>query len=134
MALTNRILPDTLDVITPDFCIHLGDAAAVAVTTGTRKFHTRVPANMTLIGVSMSLNVASSSGIPTIDINKNGTTVLSTKLTVDQDETTSATAAAAAVISVPSFAEGDEVSVDVDVAGTNATGISVWLRFRLAQV
>jgi hypothetical protein len=63
----------------------------------------------------------------TVDINKNGTTILSTKLTIDVDEKTSATAAIAAVISDAVLAAGDEITFDVDVAGTGAKGLKVWM-------
>jgi hypothetical protein len=62
-----------------------------------------------------------------VDINKNGTTVLSTKLTIDASEVTSTTAATAAVISVSAFADDDEVEFDIDVAGTGAKGLKVTL-------
>lgn len=96
-----------------------------AITTGTSKITFRVPYACTLTEVRASLSTASSSGIPTFDINKNGTTVLSTKLTIDENEKTSVTATTAAVISVSSFSDDDEVTVDVDVAGTGATGAKI---------
>jgi hypothetical protein len=71
-----------------------------AITTGTDKLKWRAPFAFTLTGVRSSLSTQSSSGLPTVDINKNGTTVLSTKLTIDASEVTSTTAATAAVISV----------------------------------
>jgi hypothetical protein len=56
------------------------------------------------------------------DINKNGTTILSTQLTVDATEVSSITAATNAVISVPNFSAGDVFTMDVDVAGSSAAG------------
>ena len=54
----------------------------------------RMPFAMTLTGVRASVNTASSSGAPAVDINEEGTSVLSTKLTIDAGEKTSLTAAA----------------------------------------
>lgn len=98
-----------------------------AITTGTGKLTFRMPHAMTLTAVRASLTTASSSGIPTVDINEGGTTILSTKLTIDATEKTSTTAATAAVISDSALADDAEITIDIDVAGTGATGLKVYL-------
>jgi hypothetical protein len=98
-----------------------------ALTTGTAKATFRMPFAMTLTAVRASLTTASSSGTPTIDINENGSTILSTKLTIDASEKTSTTAAAAAVISDTALADDAEITIDIDVAGTGAAGLKVTL-------
>lgn len=100
-----------------------------ALTTGTAKATFRIPFAGTLTGVRASLTTAQSSGsIFTVDVNKNGTTVLSTKLTIDNTEKTSTTAATPAVISVSSVADDDEYTIDIDQVGTSgATGLKVTL-------
>lgn len=100
-----------------------------ALTTGTNKVRFRMPFAMTLSAVRASLSTAQSSGsIFTVDINESGTTVLSTKLTVDNTEKTSTTAATAAVISDSSLADDAEMSVDIDQIGNGtATGLKVYL-------
>jgi hypothetical protein len=62
-----------------------------------------------------------------VDINEGGTTILSTKLTIDANEKTSTTAATAAVISDSALADDAEITFDIDVAGTGAKGLKVWL-------
>jgi len=98
-----------------------------AITTGTAKITFRMPWPMTLRKVKASLKTASSSGTPTFDINEGGTTILSTKLTIDANEKTSETAAAAAVISDPNLAADAEMTVDIDAAGTGAVGAKIYL-------
>lgn len=107
---------------------------ATAVSAGTGKFYFRLPYAFTLEAVRASLNTAQSSGsILTVDVNKNGSTVLSTKLTIDNNETTSVTAATAAVISGSSFADDDLLSIDVDQIGNGtAKGLTVTLIGRQA--
>jgi hypothetical protein len=100
-----------------------------AITTGTAKFTTRFPA-CTVLAVRASLNTASSSGIPTVDINEAGTTILSTKLTIDANEKTSTTAATAAVISDSTIADDAEITFDIDTAGTGAKGLIVTMQVR----
>lgn len=98
-----------------------------AITTGTAKVTFRMPFAMTLTAVRASLTTASSSGTPTVDINEGGSTILSTKLTIDASEKTSTTAASAAVISDSALADDAEITIDIDVAGTGATGLKVYL-------
>jgi hypothetical protein len=96
-----------------------------AITTGTAKVTWRAPHAMTVTAVRASLSTASSSGTPTVDINEGGTTILSTKLTIDANEKTSTTAAAAAVISDTAIADDAEITFDIDTAGTGAAGLKV---------
>ena len=101
-----------------------------ALTTGTAKAVINSPFAFTLTGVIAYLTTASSSGLPTVDINEGagaGTSVLSTKLTIDANETTSTTAATPAVISDSAIADGARLTFDIDVAGTGAAGLKVWL-------
>lgn len=107
------------------FIVAVGDETS-ALTTGTAKVTFRFPVAATLTEVRASLTSAQSSGtILTVDINKNGTTMLSTKLTVDNSEKTSETAATAHVISVSSIADDDEITIDIDAVGTGGTGLKV---------
>ena len=121
---------DSEKVAKATFPVLLGFALSdetTAITTGTAKLTARAPFAFTLSAVRASLSTASSSGIPTVDINENGTTVLSTKLTIDANEKTSTTAATAAVISDPAIADDAELTFDIDVAGTGAKGLKCWL-------
>lgn len=98
-----------------------------AITTGTAKVTFRMPFAMTLTAVRASLSTASSSGNPTFDINEGGSSILSTKLSIDASEKTSTTAASAAVISDSALADDAEITIDVDTAGTGAKGAKVYL-------
>lgn len=105
-----------------------GSDETTALTTGTKATFRCVGAR-TLSAVRASLTTAQASGsILTVDVNKNGTTVLSTKLTIDNTEKTSVTASTQAVISVSSFADNDEISIDIDQIGDGtAKGLKVTL-------
>lgn len=108
--------------------IGVGDETT-AITTGTGKITFRMPFAFTLIAVRASLVTAQASGsIFTVDLNESGASVLSTKLTIDNAEKTSATAATPAVISDASIADDAEISVDVDQIGASgAAGLKVTL-------
>jgi hypothetical protein len=98
-----------------------------ALTTGTAKIKFRMGGAYTVTGVRASLSTAQASGsIFTVDINEGGTTILSTKLTIDNTELTSTTAATAAVVSDASLADDAEISVDIDQIGDgSAKGLKV---------
>jgi hypothetical protein len=99
-----------------------------ALTTGTSKAYFRVPRGFTVTAVRASLLTAQTAGsILTIDINEGGTTILSTKLTIDNSEKTSTTAATAAVISDSSLADDAEITIDIDQVGTSPAGLIVWI-------
>jgi hypothetical protein len=98
-----------------------------AITTGTAKVTFRMPYAMTVTAVRASLTTASSSGIPTFDINEAGVSILSTKLTIDANEKTSTTAATPVVISDTALANDAEITIDVDVAGTGAAGAKIYI-------
>lgn len=101
-----------------------------ALTTGTAKVTFRMPYAMTLTSVRASLTGAgSTSGTTTIDINESGSTILSTKLTIDYGEKTSTTAATPAVISDSALADDAEITIDIDAVtgGADETGLKVTL-------
>ena len=100
-----------------------------ALTTGTSKITFRMPYAMTLSGVRCSLTTAQTSGsIFTVNINDSGTSILSTKLTIDNTEKTSTTAATAAVISDVNLADDAEITIDIDQVGDGtAKGLKITL-------
>ena len=100
---------------------------STTLTTGTAKRTFRMPFAFTVTSVRASVSTASSSGLPTVDINEGGTTILSTKLTIDANELTSTTATTAAVVSDASLADDAEITIDIDVAGTGAKGLKVYI-------
>lgn len=96
------------------------------LTTGTAKTTFRAPFAGVITAIRANLATASSSGLVTVDVNKNGTTILSTKLSIDANEKTSLTAATPAVISDSALANDDELTIDIDAAGTGARGLKLW--------
>jgi hypothetical protein len=95
------------------------------LTAGAGKVTFRMPYAMTVTDVRASLTTASSSGLVTVDINEGGTSIISTKLTIDATEKTSTTAATPYVLSDTSLADDAEITIDIDGAGTNAAGLKV---------
>jgi len=100
-----------------------------ALTAGTAKITFRMPRAVTLTSVRASLTTAQASGsIFTVDINEGGSSILSTKLTIDNTENTSSTAATPPVISDTALADDAEITIDIDQIGNGtATGLKVML-------
>ena len=99
------------------------------LTAGLAKITFRMPRAVTLTAVRASLTTAQASGsIFTVDINESGTSILSTKLTIDNTETTSTTAATPPVISDTALADDAEITIDIDQIGNGtAKGLKVML-------
>jgi hypothetical protein len=95
---------------------------ATNLTTGTAKVTFRMPYAMTLSSVRASVNTAPTGSTLVVDINEGGSTILSTKLSIDASELTSTTAATAAVISDTALADDAEVTIDIDQIGSTIAG------------
>lgn len=107
--------------LTQAIIIAVGDEST-ALTTGTNKVRFRMPYAFTLTGVRASVNTAPTGANLVVDINEGGSTILSTKLSIDATETTSTTAATPAVISDSALADDAEISIDIDQIGSTIAG------------
>lgn len=93
-----------------------------ALTTGTAKVTFRMPRAVTLTAVRASVTTAPTGSVLTVDINESGTTILSTKLTIDAGSKTSVGATTPAVISDSSLADDAEMTIDIDGVGSTVAG------------
>jgi hypothetical protein len=91
------------------------------LTTGS-KVAFRMPYGFTLSDVRASVNVAPTDATIIIDINEGGSSILSTKLSIDIGELTSTTAAVPVVISDPDLADDAAMNVDIDQIGSTIAG------------
>jgi hypothetical protein len=102
---------------------------ATALTTGTAKVTFRMPYAFTLTDLRASLSTAQTSGsIFTVDVKESGSTIFSTKITIDNTEKTTATAATPMVLSDTSLADDAEMTVNIDQVGDGtAKGLKITL-------
>lgn len=98
------------------------------LVAGTAVITFRMPRGVTLTAVRANLKTAAASGTFTVDINETGSTILSTKITIDATEKTSVTAATPPVISDAALADDAEMTVDID---DDASGDAVGLKITL---
>lgn len=124
----------------PDLqCFVLPDRSALIgtnVTTGTTKGSLVLPYGMVLSavnqrGIYASLSEAQPSGTPlTVDVKRNGTSILNVKLTFDNGERSTLTAALPPTLAPGGdvLAAGDEITFDVQQVGAaGAKGLQIYL-------
>lgn len=102
-----------------------------ALEAGAAKATFHMPYAFTLTGVKAGVTTAPVGSVLTVDINEAGATILTTKLTIDAGEKTSASAATAAVIggAGPALAADALMTIDLDGvgSGTAGAGLKVYL-------
>ncbi len=112
--------------------VALTDELTVLPTASTTVplFTFRMPYKMIVTEVRASLTTAGTgAALVTVDIHESGTTILSTKITIDATEKTSTTAVTDSTISDSDLADDAEMEVFLDVQDTDnvATGLKVML-------
>ena len=105
-----------------------GSDEITAITTGLKTTF-RAEGAFILTGIRASLTTAQSSGsIFTVDVKVGGTSILSTLITIDNNEKTSVTAATQPVILTTSIADNAEITIWVTQVGDGtAKGLKVQL-------
>ena len=116
--------------------ILVSDPNGSAITTQEEVAYARVPSTMnglSLLSVAAHVSTVSSSGLPTVAIRNvtTGFDMLTTSLTIDVSEKDSLTATTPAVIDASHkvVSTGDEIAIDIDVAGTGTKGLVVEMIF-----
>ena len=101
------------------------ETTAIATGDGQKEF--QMPYNFTITEIYATVKTASSSGIPSIQIQQNNLDILSTALTIDANEKTSRTAATPIVIADASLDINGIIEFDIDVIGTGTEGLVIYL-------
>ena len=112
---------------TTSFVVACSDETTAIDSTGT-KVTFYMPFDFTVASVRASLTTTSSSGTPTIDISEDGTSIMTTtKITIDSGDLISTESATQPVLTDTALADESKITIDVDVTGTNATGLKVYI-------
>jgi hypothetical protein len=107
-------------------CSDLTTALTAAI--GTTKGYMAAHRTLTITGIFASVLTAQTAGsILTVDIKKNGTSILSTYITIDNSERTSFTAVTPAVLSTTALSAGDIITAEIRQCGTSPAGLIVGL-------
>ena len=92
------------------------------LSTGTAKSTFRMPYAFTLSAVRASVTTAPTGSTIIVNIKESGTTILSSRITIDPTEKTSVTATSQPVISDTALADDAEITVDIDQVGSTVAG------------
>jgi hypothetical protein len=132
LALGDGVAIDGTTIYAQDWFVIAASDESTNLTTGTNKVYFRMPYAATLLAVRATVNTAPTGSTLIVDINEAGTSLLSTKLSIDASEKTSTTAATAAVISDSALADDAEITIDIDQIGSTVAGkgLKVYLKTR----
>jgi len=122
---------DDLSILASVTETHIFPLLAIA-TTGTQA-RIALPYACAITGVQLGVGVASTAGIPTVDVKAATVSIFTTKVTVDVAEFTSSTAAIPAVLTNTAgvaVAANAEIAISSDIALTTATGGYVTIQLR----
>ena len=112
---------------TTSFILACSDETTAISDTGTvLTFY--MPYDYTVVSVRASLTTTSSSGTPTVDISEDGTSIMTaTKITIDPGDLISTDSATQPVLTDTALADEAKITIDVDVTGTDATGLKCYI-------
>jgi hypothetical protein len=132
LALGDGVAIDGTTIYAQDWFVIAVSDESTDLATGTNKVYFRMPYAGTLLAVRASVNTAPTDANIEVNINEAGSTILSTKLSIDASEKTSTTAAVPAVISDSALANDAEITIDIDQVGSTikGKGLKVYLKVR----
>jgi len=112
---------------TTSFVLACSDEDTAITDTGTvLTFY--MPFDYTVVSVRASLVTTSSSGTPTIDISQGGTSIMTTtKITIDAGDLISTESATQPVLTTTALTDESKITIDIDVTGTDATGLKCYI-------
>jgi hypothetical protein len=115
--------------ILEDFIVACSDEST-ALTISTSAVTFRVPFGLYLNSIRASVNVAPVGSAIVVDVKQTGTSIFSTKLSIDANEETSTTAATPVVISNPNLTDDAKIIVSIDQVGSSTPGKGLKLTFK----
>jgi hypothetical protein len=132
LTMGDGVAIDGTTIYAQDWFVIAASDESTDLATGTNKVYFRMPYAATLLAVRATVNTAPTGSTLIVDINEAGSTILSTKLSIDASEKTSTTAASAAVISDSALADDAEITIDIDQVGSTIAGkgLKVYLKVR----
>ena len=107
------------------------------IAVGTDKLTFQMPNfATTLTDVSVNVKTAPTGSVATFDLNEAGTSVLSTKITIDSGEKTSVTASTPPVISESAIPANAIMTVDIDGVGSTVAGVAprLWIYYKVPKI
>ena len=106
------------------------------LTVGAAKVTVRMPYRIVVEEFRASVNTAPTGSPILIDVNKDGVSILSTKIMIDAGEKTSYTASTPYIISDVSLTVDSELTFDIDQIGSTIAGkgLKLWILGRRSSI
>lgn len=123
----SAMVAETIDGVKGQFFWGLGGTQSVGTNSS---FEYEATSNLTIDGVDLRAKTGNTGADLIIDINKNGTTIFSTRPQINDGSTTDN---GGAVLSVTTLAAGDVLTVDVDQIGSTVPGSDVSVILKCTQ-
>lgn len=98
------------------------------IFAGGNKVTVRAPEGFTITDIRLTLRTASSVGPVIVDVNANGTSIFSTRISIDANEKTSVTATTPYVLATTDILDDTELTFDIDDAGVGAVGLKICIK------
>jgi hypothetical protein len=133
LALGDGVAIDGTTIYGQDWFVIAVSDESTNLATGPNKVYFRMPYAGTLLAVRASVNTAPTDANIEVDINEDGSPLLSTILSIDESEKTSTTAAVPAVISgTGALTDDAEITIDIDQVGSTIAGkgLKVYMKVR----
>jgi hypothetical protein len=133
LAMGDGVAIDGTTIYAQDWFVIAVSDESTNLATGPNKVYFRMPYAGTLLAVRASVNTAPTDANIEVDINEDGSPLLSTILSIDESEKTSTTAAVPAVISgTGALTDDAEITIDIDQVGSTVAGkgLKVYLKVR----
>ena len=127
-TITASLITDPTNVKTTESLIVSCSDEVTPITVGTGKMTVFMPYNFTLTEVFIGNTTGSSSGLVTVNVKQNGSTIFTTQPSIGASQNTSRTGTGSvpAVLTITALTSSDKMTVDIAAAGTNATGLKVY--------
>jgi hypothetical protein len=109
------------DFNTTSFVVACSDETS-DLETGDDKAQIRLPFQFELTSISANVNTAPVGSTISVQVQEDGSDILSTPITIDASETTSELAAVPPVISDSTLASNSIISIDLDQIGSSTAG------------
>jgi hypothetical protein len=133
LALGDGVAIDGTTIYGQDWFVIAVSDESTDLTDGPNKVYFRMPYAGTLLAVRASVNTAPTDANIEVEINEDGSPLLSTILSIDASEKTSTTAAVPAVISgTGALTDDAEITIDIDQVGSTIAGkgLKVYMKVR----
>lgn len=123
-------IQNAINNLRPQIWVPIDGQVEVQTTAAVGKYEFQLAASLTIVSVALQIETAPTGSALIVDINKNGSSIFSTRPQINASSTTGGSSA---VLSTTTVADGDYLTFDIDQVGSTIAGsdLVIGLAFRL---